>query len=85
MRKIWDYIKPSIEGRDGHLSYRRVSAIVVLMLIVKMVMDRFINNFEVQVIYGLIVFFLLLTGMITADQLIRIKNGNKSKEDEEKH
>lgn len=80
MKKLINYIRPSFEGDDGKLSYRRASAFVVLMLIVGMTIKGFINEYEISAFYGLLAFFLILTGIITADQLIRLKNGDKNDE-----
>ncbi len=77
MRKLINYLRPSFEGEDGKLSYRRASAFVVLTLIVGMTIRGFVNEYDISALYGLIAFFLILTGIITADQLIRFKNGEK--------
>lgn len=78
MRKLIKYIRPSFEGEDGKFSYRRASAFVILCLIAGMTIKGFINEYEISALYGLIAFFLILTGIITADQLIRFKNGDNN-------
>lgn len=37
MRKIWDYIRPSIEGDDGKFSHRRASVFYFMLLLTYMV------------------------------------------------
>lgn len=77
MMKVINYVLASFEGEDGKLSYRRCSAFIVLYLISYLVLKGVKEANELQALYALIVFFLVLSGFITADQLIRLKNGEK--------
>jgi hypothetical protein len=75
---IWNYLKPSWEGEDGKPSYRRMSQLVFIALIIFIVVKG--QTQSQYGFYSLIVLcltFLLLAAIISADQIISCIKGIK--------
>ena len=69
---VWNYLKPSWEGDDGKVSYRRASQFVFLTLIVMMVVrNNLSQKWEFYAFLILCLTFLLLAMVISADQIIK--------------
>lgn len=69
--KILQYLKPSFEGIDGKLSYRRASQFVFIVLLSFMVLTgKTETQYQFYTLVALIVAFLLLASIITSQQII---------------
>jgi hypothetical protein len=71
LKRIINWIRPSLEGDDNKSSYRRLSALVLLMLMVYLGVAGKITN--TTMFYALLVYsstFLMLVGILTADNII---------------
>lgn len=78
MKRLWAWLRPSLEGDDGKASYRRLSALVFILLICYMVLaDKIQSNIHLYAFYGLLGTFLLLAAVITTSDIIKFKNGEK--------
>lgn len=80
-KKIFNYLKPSFEGNDGKISYRRLTAFVYVITDVWLLVTGKINSIEtLHAHYSLLIFILLLTGIITAQNILQVisirKNNN---------
>lgn len=66
-----DWVRPSLQDKDGTASYRRLSALAFIALIVYMtISSKFETYAQLYAFYGLIAAFLLLAAVITADNII---------------
>lgn len=77
--KLLAWIKPSLEGEDNKSSYKRLTALFFV------IMDGYIiysgkidSEIMLWVHYSILAFILLLTGIISAQNVIEFKNGSKS-------
>lgn len=76
---IWDYIKPTWEGDDGRPSYRRGSQLVFIVLICYIVFTNASqSSWGFWTLLVLVLSFLLLAAIITADQILKGINGLNS-------
>lgn len=70
IKAVWHYLKPSWEGDDNKLSYRRASQFVFVVLVVKIVLTGFANIYQVYALLCILITFLLLAAIISADNII---------------
>lgn len=80
------WIRPSFEGADGKASYRALSAFVLLLLICyKVIFDPSRESVDLSILYSLETTFLLLTSVISMQNVITmIKGYNSNSKEEEK-
>ena len=70
------WIKPSFEGSDGRSSYRALSAFILLLLICyKVIFDKSRIDIDLSILYSLEATFLLLTSVISAQNIITMIKG----------
>lgn len=68
---MWDYFRNSWEGEDGKFSYRRFSQYIFLGLVMFLVITGQTNNqYGFYTMITLITVWLLVTAIITVQQLI---------------
>lgn len=73
------WIKHAFQGNDGKASYRALSAFVLLILICyKVIQNKTPTNIDLQVLYSLEVTFLLLTSVISIQNVITIIKGHNN-------
>lgn len=79
MKRIIQWLKPSLEGDDNKSSYRRLSALVILMLMTYVTAaGKITTMIGLYVLMTHAVVFLLLVGIITADNIITLVNKYKN-------
>ena len=75
-REFITWVKPSFEGTDGKASYRALSAFILLLLICyKVIFDKSRSNIDLNILYSLEATFLLLTSVISAQNIITMVKG----------
>jgi len=79
MKRILQWLRPSLEGDDGKASYRRLSAWAILMLMIYMTAaGKLTTMIGLYILITHAVVFLLLVGIITADNIITLVNKYKN-------
>lgn len=72
IKRLWNYVKPAIEGDDGKFSYKRMSQIVFLHLFVYLAIKGPASVFAFHTILLVAVLFALTAVVITVPQLIKM-------------
>ena len=77
---IIQWIRPSFEGEDGKSSYRRLSAFYALCMDMYLILaDKITNPIIEHVHYSLLIYSLVMTGIVTIQNIIDLKNGSNKK------
>ena len=73
---IIQWVKPSFEDNDGKSSYRRFTAFFFVIADGYLLYaDRIKSDIMLSVHYSLLAFILILTGIVTFQNIIDFKNG----------
>lgn len=78
MGKIIDDIIKSFNTDKGGFSSRKLSAFIAVMIAIYFTIAYGVEKFLVEVIIVWLTFALLCLGIVTIDQIIRLKNGNST-------
>lgn len=82
---IISWIRPAFEGNDGKASMRSISAFILLFLICyKVAFDKNRTEYDVSILYSLETTFLLLTSVISIQNVIALVRGVNNNTKEEK-
>lgn len=80
--KFIAWLKPSLEGEDNKSSYKRLTALFFVIMDGYIIYSGKINSeIMLWVHYSILAFILLMTGIISAQNIIEFKNGKKDKEE----
>ena len=73
---IIQWLRPSFEDNDGKSSYRRLSAFYAICMDAYIILaDKITNDTMLWVHYSLLVYSLVMTGIVTVQNIIDFKNG----------
>lgn len=79
MKKLIQWLKPSFEGTDGKVSYRRLTAFLFCWIDAYIILTAKVNTeIMLNVHYSILAFILLLTGIITTQNILQFFKRNEN-------
>lgn len=76
MNRLIQWIRPSFEDNEGKSSYRRFSAFYAICMDAYIIIgDKITNETMLWVHYSLLVYSLVMTGIVTVQNILDFKNG----------
>lgn len=78
MRKFINWIIPTLEGQDGKASFRRLTALVLILLDIFLVLgDKLLETDRINVYYANLITILLIIGIVTTQNILEFFNRGK--------